>query len=64
VTNFLHGEDAAGPGRLVVVVGADERENAWLGEGLAEQAAVSGAGAKGARGLRVVGGEGVGVGVR
>jgi hypothetical protein len=32
ITNFLHFHDAAG-NNLVVVVGADERENEWIGEG-------------------------------
>ena len=51
VTNLLHSYDAAG-GNLIIVVGAEERENAWIGEALAEHAAISGA-AK-ARGLTVV----------
>lgn len=33
VINLLHSYDAAG-NNLVVVVGADDRENAWIGEGL------------------------------
>ena len=40
LSNVLHAYDAAG-NNLVIVVGADERENEWLGESLAEQAAVS-----------------------
>lgn len=32
VTNLLHSYDAAG-NNLIVVVGADERENGWIGEG-------------------------------
>ena len=40
VTNLLHSFDAVGS-NLIVVVGADERENGWIGEALAEQAAVS-----------------------
>ncbi|KAL2121973.1 hypothetical protein VTJ04DRAFT_2428 [Mycothermus thermophilus] len=40
VTNLLHSYDAAGS-NLIVVVGADDRENAWIGEALAEHAAVS-----------------------
>ncbi|KAA6414188.1 MAG: DNA repair [Lasallia pustulata] len=40
VTNLLHSYDAAG-NNLIVVVGADERENGWIGEALAEHAAVS-----------------------
>lgn len=41
VTNLLHSYDAAGH-NLVILVGADERENDWIGESLAEHAAVSG----------------------
>ncbi|KAF4583025.1 MUS38-like protein [Ophiocordyceps camponoti-floridani] len=51
VTNLLHSYDAAG-NNLVVVVGADEQENGWMGEALAEHAAVSGS--PRARGLTVV----------
>ncbi|KAI5867794.1 DNA repair protein [Durotheca rogersii] len=51
VTNLLHSYDAAG-NNLVIVVGAEQRENAWVGEGLAEQAVVSAA--PRARGLAVV----------
>ena len=40
VTNLLHSYDAIG-NNLVVVVGADERENGWIGEALAEHAAIS-----------------------
>jgi len=40
VTNVLHAYDAAGD-NLVILVGADERENGWIGESLAEQAAIS-----------------------
>ena len=40
VTNLLHSYDAAG-NNLIVVVGADERENGWIGEALAEHAAIS-----------------------
>lgn len=32
VINLLHSYDAAG-NNLVVVVGADDRENGWIGEG-------------------------------
>lgn len=32
VTNLLHSYDAAG-NNLIIVVGADERENGWIGEG-------------------------------
>lgn len=41
VTNLLHSYDAAG-NSLVILVGADERENGWIGEALAEHAAISG----------------------
>lgn len=40
MTNLLHSYDAAG-NNLVVLVGADERENGWIGEALAEHAAIS-----------------------
>jgi hypothetical protein len=33
VTNLLHSYDAAG-NNLVLVVGADDRENEWIGEGI------------------------------
>lgn len=32
VTNLLHSYDAAGD-NLIVLVGADDRENGWIGEG-------------------------------
>ncbi|KAG5982449.1 hypothetical protein E4U55_001897 [Claviceps digitariae] len=51
VSNLLHSYDAAG-NNLIVVVGADERENGWIGEALAEHAAISAASK--ARGLTVV----------
>lgn len=51
VTNLLHSYDAAG-NNLIVVVGAEDRENAWIGEALAEQAAISMA--PKARGLTIV----------
>ncbi|KAG6001295.1 hypothetical protein E4U54_001117 [Claviceps lovelessii] len=51
VTNLLHSYDAAG-NNLIVVVGAEERENGWIGEALAEHAAISAA--PKARGLTVV----------
>ncbi|QIX00543.1 hypothetical protein AMS68_006060 [Peltaster fructicola] len=41
VTNLLHSYDAAG-NNLILLVGAEERENAWLGEALAEHAVSSG----------------------
>ena len=61
VTNLLHSYDAAG-NNLVVVVGADPRENRWIGEGLAEHAAVSRAPL--ARGLTVVNTDVTNVGTR
>ncbi|KAI9846050.1 MAG: hypothetical protein M1838_001412 [Thelocarpon superellum] len=61
VTNLLHSYDAAG-NNLIVVVGADERENGWIGEALAEQAAISMS--PKARGLRVINTDLVTVGTR
>ncbi|KAK4125008.1 DNA repair protein [Parathielavia appendiculata] len=51
ITNLLHSYDAAG-GNLIVLVGAEDRENAWIGEALAEHAAISMSPC--ARGLTVV----------
>ncbi|KAK3191229.1 DNA repair protein RAD16 [Lecanicillium sp. MT-2017a] len=51
INNLLHSYDAAG-NNLIVIVGADERENGWIGEALAEHAAISGS--PKARGLTVV----------
>ncbi|PYH79867.1 putative DNA repair protein RAD1 [Aspergillus uvarum CBS 121591] len=51
VTNLLHFYDAAG-NNLVLVVGADDRENEWIGEALAEHYAVSKTPL--ARGLKVI----------
>jgi DNA excision repair protein ERCC-4 len=51
ITNFLHSYDAAGD-NLIVVVNAEDRENGWIGEALAEHAAISVA--PKARGLTVV----------
>ncbi|KAI1079568.1 DNA repair protein [Whalleya microplaca] len=51
VTNLLHSYDAAG-NNLIVIIGAEDRENAWIGEALAEHAAISMA--PKARGLTVV----------
>ncbi|KAK0733647.1 hypothetical protein B0T26DRAFT_631017 [Lasiosphaeria miniovina] len=51
VTNLLHSYDAAG-NNLIVVVSAEDRENAWIGEALAEHAAISMS--PKARGLTVV----------
>ncbi|KAL5387698.1 hypothetical protein DPSP01_003493 [Paraphaeosphaeria sporulosa] len=61
VTNLLHSYDAAG-NNLIILVGADERENVWIGEALAEHAAVSQA-AK-ARGLSLVNTDLMSVGTR
>ncbi|KAF5023509.1 hypothetical protein F66182_4460 [Fusarium sp. NRRL 66182] len=49
--NLLHSYDAAG-NNLIVIVGAEERENGWIGEALAEHAAISMS--PKARGLTVV----------
>jgi DNA excision repair protein ERCC-4 len=51
VNNLLHSFDAAG-NNLIVVVGAEDRENGWMGEALAEHAAISMS--PKARGLTVV----------
>ncbi|KAF5701988.1 DNA excision repair ERCC-4 [Fusarium mundagurra] len=51
VNNLLHSYDAAG-NNLIVIVAADERENGWIGEALAEHAAISMS--PKARGLTVV----------
>ncbi|KAF2839741.1 DNA repair protein [Patellaria atrata CBS 101060] len=40
VTNLLHSYDAAG-NNLILLIGADDRENGWIGEALAEHAAIS-----------------------
>lgn len=40
MTNLLHSYDAAG-NNLILLVGADDRENGWIGEALAEHAAIS-----------------------
>lgn len=61
VTNLLHTYDAAG-NNLVVVVGADDRENGWIGEALAEHAAVSRS--AGAKGLSLVNTDAMSVGTR
>jgi DNA excision repair protein ERCC-4 len=61
VTNLLHSYDAVG-NNLIILVGADERENVWIGEALAEHAAVSQA-AK-ARGLSLVNTDLMSVGMR
>ncbi|KAJ5670656.1 uncharacterized protein N7477_006019 [Penicillium maclennaniae] len=51
ITNLLHFYDAAG-NNLVLVVGADDRENEWIGEALAEHYATSKSPL--ARGLKVI----------
>ena len=61
VTNLLHSYDAAG-NNLIVIVGADDRENGWIGEALAEHAAISMA--PKCRGLSMVNTELMGVGTR
>ena len=61
ITNLLHSYDAAG-NNLIIIVGADDRENAWIGEALAEHAAISAA--PKARGLTVVNTDLTGVGAR
>ncbi|KAH8684560.1 DNA repair endonuclease XPF [Tricladium varicosporioides] len=61
VTNLLHSYDAAG-NNLILLVGADERENIWIGEALAEHAAISMA--PRARGLSVVNTDLMSVGTR
>ncbi|KAF2190482.1 DNA repair endonuclease XPF [Zopfia rhizophila CBS 207.26] len=61
VTNLLHSYDAVG-NNLILLVGADERENVWIGEALAEHAAISMA--PKARGLSLVNTDLMGVGTR
>ncbi|KAK1590861.1 DNA repair protein [Colletotrichum navitas] len=61
VTNLLHSYDAAG-NNLIILVGADERENNWIGEALAEHAAISMS--PNARGLTVVNTDFTSVGTR
>lgn len=61
VTNLLHSYDAAG-NNLIILVGADDRENGWIGEALAEHAAISMA--TRARGLSVVNTDLMSVGTR
>lgn len=51
MTNLLHTYDAAG-NSLVIIVGAEDRENAWIGEALAEHYAISRTPL--AKGLRVI----------
>ncbi|CCF41753.1 DNA repair protein rad16 [Colletotrichum higginsianum] len=61
VTNLLHSYDAAG-NNLIILVGADDRENNWIGEALAEHAAISMS--PSARGLTVVNTDFTSVGAR
>ncbi|WPG98185.1 dna repair protein rad16 [Acrodontium crateriforme] len=61
VANLLHSYDAAG-NNLILLVGADDRENGWLGEALAEQAVVSGSSR--CRGLQVIKTDVMSVGAR
>ncbi|KAH8717062.1 hypothetical protein GQ44DRAFT_762307 [Phaeosphaeriaceae sp. PMI808] len=61
VTNLLHSYDAAG-NNLILLVGADDRENVWIGESLAEHAAVSNA--PKCRGLSLVNTDLMSVGTR
>ena len=61
MTNLLHSYDAAG-NNLILLVGADERENGWIGEALAEHAAISMS--LKARGLNVVNTDAMSVGTR
>jgi DNA excision repair protein ERCC-4 len=61
ITNLLHSYDAAGD-NLIVVVNAEDRENGWIGEALAEHAAISVA--PKARGLTVVNTDFTSVGTR
>ncbi|KAK2626668.1 hypothetical protein QTJ16_003843 [Diplocarpon rosae] len=61
VTNLLHSYDAAG-NNLILLVGADDRENGWIGEALAEHAAISMS--PKARGLTVVNTDLMSVGTR
>ncbi len=61
MTNILHAYDAAG-NNLILVVGADERENGWIGEALAEHAAISMS--PKARGLSIVNTDVMSVGTR
>lgn len=61
VANLLHSYDAAG-NNLILLVGADDRENMWLGEALAEHATISGS--PKCRGLRLVNTDVMSVGTR
>lgn len=61
VTNLLHAYDAAG-NNLILLVGADDRENGWIGEAMAEHAAISGS--PKCRGLQLVNTDLMSVGTR
>jgi DNA excision repair protein ERCC-4 len=61
VTNLLHSYDAAG-NNLILLVGAEDRENVWIGEALAEHAAISNA--PKCRGLSLVNTDLMSVGTR
>ncbi|PWW78470.1 DNA repair protein [Tuber magnatum] len=61
VTSLLHKYDAVG-NNLVLLIGADDRENGWLGEALAEHAVRSGTAE--ARGLKIINNEVAGVSAR
>ncbi|KAF4929375.1 DNA repair protein rad16 [Colletotrichum viniferum] len=61
VTNLLHSYDAAG-NNLIILVAAEDRENNWIGEALAEHAAISMS--PNARGLTVVNTDFTSVGAR
>ena len=61
VTNLLHSYDAAGH-NLILIIGADDRENGWIGEALAEHAAASGS--PKCRGLQLVNTDSMGVATR
>lgn len=61
VSNLLHSYDAAG-NNLILVVGATDQENGWIGESLAEHAAISQS--PRARGLVVVNTDLMGVPMR
>ena len=61
VTNLLHSYDAAG-NNLILLVGADDRENNWFGEALAEHAVMSGS--PKCRGLQLVNTDLMSVGTR
>ncbi|OQO02201.1 hypothetical protein B0A48_11755 [Cryoendolithus antarcticus] len=61
VANLLHSYDAAGS-NLILLVGAEDRENMWLGEALAEHATMSGS--VKCRGLQLVNTDLMSVGTR